>query len=159
VKKAVALRFVVQEHHASRLHYDFRLEKDGVLRSWAIPKGPSLDPSQKRLAMEVGDHALEHADYEGIIPEGGYGAGAVVIWDKGTYAPLAWSESALEFTLRGRKLKGTYALVRFKRAGENDWLLIKKKDEHAVPGWKLVPALTAKKKAALKVKKPPSQAS
>jgi bifunctional non-homologous end joining protein LigD len=118
-----------------------------------------MDPSQKRLAIAVDDHVLEHADYEGIIPDGGYGAGAVVIWDKGAYEPHAWSDSAIEFTLHGRKLKGTFALVRFKRAGENEWLLIKKKDEHAVPDWKLVPALTAKKKAVLKVKKPPCQTS
>jgi bifunctional non-homologous end joining protein LigD len=155
----MSLRFVVQEHHSSRLHYDFRLEREGVLCSWAIPKGPSMDPAVKRLAMAVGDHVLEHADYEGIVAEGGYGAGPVVIWDAGTYEPREWSDRVIEFSLHGGKLKGGFALVRLARGKETEWLLIKKKDEHAVAGWKIETALTPEKRASLKVKTPPSETS
>src|ERR1035437_808555 len=130
------LRFVVQKHRASRLHYDFRLELDGVLKSWAIPKGPSLDPGDKRLAMMVDDHPLDYRNFEGVLPEG-YGAGTVMIWNEGTFVALnqpgrAESEEAFRaglergqftFILAGRKLKGEFALVRFRRAGEKTWLL------------------------------------
>ena len=152
-------RFVVQEHHASRLHYDFRLEKDGVLVSWAIPKGPSMNPSEKRLAIQVEDHDLEYADYEGIIPKGGYGAGAVVTWDKGSYELVEWEDEAIHFSLDGERLAGVFALVKLKRGKGNEWLLIKKKDEHARTGWKIARALTPEKKATLEEKAPPCTAS
>jgi bifunctional non-homologous end joining protein LigD len=139
--------FVVQEHHASRLHYDFRLEADGVLKSWAIPRRPSLDPAQKRLAVHVEDHPLDYADFAGTIPEGEYGAGEVEIWDRGTYDnllaekphPQTVSEGIeagrLEFTLHGSRLQGDFALIRMngKRGGKDNWLLIKKKDAFAHP--------------------------
>ena len=138
--------FVIQEHHASRLHYDFRLEADGVLKSWAVPREPSLDPSQKRLAVHVEDHPLAYASFEGTIPRGQYGAGTVEIWDHGTYdnlladkpTPRTVSEGIeagrLEFVLHGEKLRGRYALIRMKggRFGDGkNWLLIKMKDEFA----------------------------
>ena len=111
--------FVVQKHTASRLHYDFRLELDGVLKSWAIPKGPSLDPADKRLAMQTEDHPLEYGGFEGIIPEGEYGAGTVLVWDRGTWEPLDEGRPHLErgtlsFRLRGEKLRGRWALVRIR---------------------------------------------
>jgi bifunctional non-homologous end joining protein LigD len=130
------LRFVVQKHWASHLHYDFRLEVDGVLKSWALPKGPSLDPKQRRLAIRVEDHPYAYGRFEGTIPEGHYGAGEVVVWDRGTYrsskggseaVAAGLRKGALSIVLRGRKLRGTYALVRLKRPRQ--WLLIKKKDE------------------------------
>ncbi len=139
--------FVVQKHQARALHYDFRLEVDGVLKSWAIPKGPSPDPSVKRLAMPTEDHPMEYADFEGTIPEGEYGAGAVIVWDRGIYwnlraakgekegrATMAESleEGVAELWLEGEKLEGGYALVRTK--GGNRWLLIKMKDTKAAPG-------------------------
>lgn len=126
-KSGKTLHFVVQKHAASHLHYDFRLEMDGVLKSWAIPKGPSLNPEEKRLAIQVEDHPYSYKDFEGIIPEG-YGAGAVIIWDEGTYTLDESSEKALIITLHGKKLKGTFSLVHFK---EKNWLLIKKKDKYA----------------------------
>jgi bifunctional non-homologous end joining protein LigD len=139
--------FVVQEHHASRLHFDFRLEADGVLKSWAIPKGPSMDPSQKRLAVQVEDHPLAYADFEGTIPEGQYGAGTVSIWDRGTYDNLLADKPVrqtlaegidagrLEFGLHGKKLQGRFAMIRMagKRRTRDQWLLIKMKDEAARP--------------------------
>jgi bifunctional non-homologous end joining protein LigD len=133
------LRFVVQKHAASHLHYDFRLELDGVLKSWAIPKGPSLNPQEKRLAMMVEDHPYDYKDFEGIIPEG-YGAGVVLIWDRGTYTVpegnteeemrKGLAEGKVHIVLEGKKLKGEFSLVRFK-GKEKEWLLIKKKDRFA----------------------------
>jgi bifunctional non-homologous end joining protein LigD len=143
VRKAAAkeLSFVVQKHQASHLHYDFRLEWDGVLRSWAVPKGPSLDPSVKRLAMEVEDHPLEYGGFEGSIPEGEYGGGTVMVWDRGTWAPEPETPSVgdalrrgeLKFTLKGSKLKGSWVLVRTSRDGKPKWLLIKHRDRYASP--------------------------
>lgn len=139
------LIFVIQRHAASRLHYDFRLEMDGVLKSWAVPKGPSLDPKDKRLAMMVEDHPYDYKDFEGNIPEGNYGAGQVEIWDSGTYEPLdnhsklsdenellkELHAGSLKFILHGKKLKGEFALVKMKNTEENSWLLIKHKDDFA----------------------------
>ena len=145
--KRGALKFVVQKHAASRLHYDFRLEMRGVLKSWAVPKGPSLNPEDKRLAMMVEDHPYDYRDFEGIIPEGNYGAGTVIVWDEGTYEALGhedepvkqqekallaeWHKGDLKIVLHGKKLKGAFALVQMKGRGENAWLLIKKKDDHS----------------------------
>ena len=141
------LQFVVQKHDASHLHYDFRLEMDGVLKSWAIPKGPSLNPADKRLAMQVEDHPFDYKNFEGIIPAGNYGAGTVMIWDEGTYEPLEETndtkaaqqkvllrelrDGSLKFRLNGKKLKGEFALVRTEGRGENSWLLIKHRDQYA----------------------------
>jgi DNA ligase D-like protein (predicted ligase)/DNA ligase D-like protein (predicted polymerase)/DNA ligase D-like protein (predicted 3'-phosphoesterase) len=136
--------FVIHEHHASVLHFDLRLEIDGVLKSWSVPKGPTLDPSIKRLAVEVEDHPLNYASFNGTIPEGQYGAGRSLIWDEGRLEinepdPLrAWEEGHLSFTLTGKKLHGNFALVRMKgRKGKPQWLLMKKADEAAEPGWQL----------------------
>jgi bifunctional non-homologous end joining protein LigD len=140
------LRFVVQMHRATRLHYDFRLEADGVLKSWAIPKGPTFDTSEKRLAMHVEDHPLEYREFEGIIPKGNYGAGEVIVWDAGTYRLLEGDDTtaqiakgSLKFELFGEKLHGGFALVKIKaRDGEeNAWLLIKERDESVDPAWKI----------------------
>ena len=151
-------RFVVQKHDATRLHYDFRLEMEGVLKSWAVPKGPSLDPADKRLAMQVEDHPVSYFDFEGIIPENNYGAGTVMVWDVGTWQPLSpnavqgkyvpgtdaeaaamLAKGDLKFRLDGKKLKGDFALVKMKgrRPGSkgNEWLLIKKQDKHVVEGY------------------------
>lgn len=130
--------FVIHEHHASHLHYDFRLEVDGVLKSWAIPKGPSLNPSEKRLAVAVEDHSIEYGSFEGVIPEGQYGAGRVVIWDRGIYKLLSGSieEGKIEFILSGKKLEGVFILLRLK-GKEKEWLLIKKKDEYADPKFRI----------------------
>jgi bifunctional non-homologous end joining protein LigD len=131
-------RFVVHEHDASRLHYDFRLEMDGVLRSWAVPKGPSMDPSEKRLAVQMEDHPLEYIDFEGTIPEGEYGAGTVGVWDHGTYTPLLEKAEEIKFSLNGEKLQGSFVLVKLKKGKKgNEWLLIKHKDKYAQPGWRL----------------------
>jgi bifunctional non-homologous end joining protein LigD len=140
------LRFVIQKHDASRLHYDFRLELGGVLKSWAVPKGPSMNPADKRLAMMVEDHPFDYRDFEGIIPEGNYGAGTVIIWDEGTYEPVeevegkkeqekflskALDKGSVKIRMHGEKLKGEFALVRTRGRGENSWLLIKHRDEFA----------------------------
>lgn len=134
-----ALSFVVQKHWASRLHYDFRLELDGVLKSWAVPKGPSYDPQVKRMAIEVEDHPLAYGGFEGTIPEGEYGAGEVIVWDRGSWHPLddphaGYAKGHLSFELRGHKLRGKWALVRMKPKGrQTAWLLIKEKDDYARP--------------------------
>src|SRR6266404_3787705 len=135
-------RFVIQKHAASRLHYGLRLELDGVFKSWAVTKGPSLDPHDKRLAVEVEDHPLEYGDFEGTIPEGQYGGGTVMIWDRGYWTPEgnespeeALKKGTLKFRLDGEKLHGSWALVRMKRdrngGKRNNWLLIKHRDEFA----------------------------
>lgn len=153
-KRKQELRFVVQRHAASRLHYDFRLEMDGVLKSWAVPKGPSLNPADKRLAMMVEDHPYDYRTFEGTIPEGNYGAGEVEIWDEGTYEALnkdagkksgtaagrdenillkELKQGSVKFILHGKKLKGEFALVKMKTEDTgNAWLLIKHKDANAV---------------------------
>jgi len=157
VEKQSRHRFVVQRHAATRLHYDFRLEMEGVLKSWAVPKGPSLDPADKRLAMQVEDHPVSYYDFEGTIPQGNYGGGTVMVWDAGTWEPLSpvpvngeyvpgtekeaaamLAKGDLKFRLKGKRLVGDFALVHIKgRAGSkgNEWLLIKKKDDHVVPGF------------------------
>jgi len=145
-KSKTKLMFVIQKHDASRLHYDFRLEMDGVLKSWAVPKGPSTDPKTKRLAMMVEDHPFDYRNFEGIIPEGEYGGGTVIVWDEGTYEPIdeikgkkaqekhllkQLKDGSLKIKLHGEKLKGEFALVKTNGMGENGWLLIKHKDEFA----------------------------
>ncbi len=158
VEKKSKHRFVVQCHRATRLHYDFRLEMEGVLKSWAVPKGPSLDPTDKRLAMQVEDHPVSYFDFEGTIPEGNYGAGTVMVWEVGTWEPLSpvavngeyvpgtdkdaaamLAKGDLKFRLKGKRLNGDFALVHIKgrRPGSkgNEWLLIKKKDAHVVAGF------------------------
>ncbi len=142
-RAGAGLSFVIQKHAARRLHYDFRLELDGVLKSWAVPKGPSLDPAEKRLAVHVEDHPLDYGAFEGVIPEGEYGGGTVLLWDRGTWTPAdpdpeaAYRRGSLKFTLDGEKLHGKWALVRMggKAAGERreNWLLIKERDEQAEP--------------------------
>jgi bifunctional non-homologous end joining protein LigD len=136
------LQFCVQRHHATHLHYDLRLEVDGVLKSWAVPKGPTLDPAHKRLAMMVEDHPIEYGSFEGVIPKGNYGAGSVMLWDRGTYQLLGQipveeqlAKGDFKFHLYGEKLRGDFALVRTKRGKGNEWLLLKKKDSFAQPGW------------------------
>ncbi len=119
-------RFVVQEHHARRLHWDFRLEMDGVLKSWAVPKGIPLEKGVKRLAVEVEDHPLEYIHFEGEIPEGNYGAGKVTIWDQGHYSLIEITNKKIEFVLLGSKLQGSYVLINTK---ENQWLMIKTFEE------------------------------
>jgi bifunctional non-homologous end joining protein LigD len=161
-------RFVVHEHYASRLHFDFRLELGGVLKSWAVPKGPSMNPAEKRLAVMVDDHPLDYGAFEGIIPEGHYGAGPVVIWDAGSYELLegdaagsALGRGSLKFTLKGRRLRGGFTLVKLKgpRATGKEWLLIKKADAFADPAFRLVSALTPAKRRALKELVPSCQTS
>jgi len=160
VEKAGGNRFVVQKHDATRLHYDFRLEMEGVLKSWAVPKGPSLDPADKRLAMQVEDHPVSYFDFEGNIPEGNYGAGSVMVWDVGTWQPLSpvqkdgkylpgteaeaaamLAKGDLKFRLNGQRLKGDFALVKMKgrRPGSkgNEWLLIKKHDQYVEEGYEI----------------------
>jgi bifunctional non-homologous end joining protein LigD len=162
-----ALRFVVHEHKAKRLHYDFRLEIGGVLKSWAVPKGPSLNPADKRLAVMVPDHPLEYIDFEGIIPDGRYGAGPVVVWDAGEFIPIdthdpenSLKAGKLSFELRGKKLKGAFALAQMKglpRATGKEWLLMKKKDSHARDVYTLKTELTPAKLKTLKERVPPCE--
>ena len=158
LEKKSGHRFVVQKHRASRLHYDFRLEMEGVLKSWAVPKGPSLDPADKRLAMQVEDHPVSYFDFEGTIPEGNYGAGTVQVWDIGTWEPLSpqpvngkflpgtdaeasamLKKGDFKIRLHGKRLKGDFALIhmRSRRAGSKgtEWLLIKKHDDAVVEGY------------------------
>jgi bifunctional non-homologous end joining protein LigD len=120
------MRFVVHEHFASRHHYDFRLEMDGVAKSWAVPKDLPKKKGEKRLAIQVEDHELDYIDFEGTIPEGNYGAGEVKIWDIGEYELLKRTESEIKIELKGEKLKGTYILLRFHKGGENAWLIFLK---------------------------------
>src|SRR5580693_3106811 len=142
VERKSGHRFVVQKHSATRLHYDFRLAVDGVLKSWAVPKGPSLDPSDKRLAVETEDHPLEYANFEGIIPEGQYGAGTVMVWDRGRFgvegslpASLQLERGEIKFNLQGEKLRGSFVIVRKRSERGNEWLMIKHRDEAADSAW------------------------
>ena len=138
-RSSSAQRFVIQKHDASSLHYDFRLEVDGTLRSWAVPKGPSTDPREKRLAVEVEDHPLDYIDFEGVIGEGNYGSGGVIVWDAGTYRNLDEQSSMSEqldaghtkFWLEGEKLTGGYTLQRTRVGEKPQWLLLKRRDEAA----------------------------
>jgi bifunctional non-homologous end joining protein LigD len=142
-QRSGSLLYLIQKHQATNLHYDFRLEWNGVLLSWAVPKGPSLDPSVKRLAMQTEDHPLEYGNFEGVIPAGEYGGGIVMLWDKGTWTPdvldvsAALREGDLKFSLHGRKLKGSWVLVRTRGFGRSPsrsaWLLIKHRDQYASP--------------------------
>ena len=145
-RTATRLAYVIQRHEATRLHFDLRLELDGVMKSWAVPKGPSLDPAVKRLAIEVEDHPIDYNSFEGTIPAGEYGGGTVMLWDRGTYTyagdsdePLAalrdgYRKGDFKFELRGKRLRGSWVLVRTRRSGrKNQWLLIKHRDERADP--------------------------
>jgi bifunctional non-homologous end joining protein LigD len=149
-RAADSLRFVIQKHAATHLHFDLRLELDGVMKSWAVPKGPSFDPTVKRLAMEVEDHPIEYNTFEGTIPKGQYGGGTVMIWDRGTYAPESGGGAAalragyergdLKFVMDGERMRGSWVLVRTRRddRGRAQWLLIKHRDEHAREGSDIV---------------------
>jgi bifunctional non-homologous end joining protein LigD len=148
-KRSSRLAYVIQKHAASRLHYDLRLELDGVMKSWAVPKGPSLDPSVKRLAIQVEDHPIEYNEFEGRIPEGEYGGGTVMVWDRGTYTAAGdaddpeealregYRKGDFKFVLRGKRLKGSWVLVRTRgwgdRSRQGQWLLIKHRDDTADP--------------------------
>lgn len=150
-KQSGKLRFVIHEHHATRLHFDFRLEADGVLKSWAVPKGPSMNPNDKHLAVMVEDHPLEYGTFEGAIPEGQYGAGEVRIWDQGTYEEIGEplidqiEHGKITIVMHGKKLKGEFHMVRIKGrdddAGKENWLLFKHRDEYADESWTLKPLL------------------
>jgi bifunctional non-homologous end joining protein LigD len=162
-----SLRFVVHEHKAARHHFDFRLEIGAMLKSWAIPKGPSMNPADKRLAIMVPDHVLEYIDFEGTIPEGNYGSGPVVVWDTGAFVPLETDDpeatlktGKLSFELKGKKLKGAFTLAQMKglpKGTGKEWLLIKKKDSHALPYFAIKTELTPARLAKLKEKVPPCE--
>jgi len=149
-RSARALKFVIQKHAASHLHFDFRLELDGVMKSWAIPKGPSYDPGTRRLAMEVEDHPIEYNTFEGTIPKGEYGGGTVMLWDRGTYEPEGgggvealregYERGDLKLVLHGKRLDGGWVLVRMRRGedGRAQWLLIKHRDDRADPDYDVV---------------------
>ena len=159
------MKFVVHEHHSTRLHYDFRLEIAGVLKSWAIPKGPSMNPSDKRLAVMVEDHPLEYGNFEGIIPQGHYGAGSVLIWDTGEFESegdpeVALRQGKLRFTLNGKKLKGGFSLVLMRGRGTGkEWLLIKAQDAFVQRDWAIKEELTPARKKKLIEKIPPCETS
>ncbi len=148
--------FVVHEHHSKKLHYDFRLEMGGVLKSWAVPKGPSMSYGDKRLAIMVDDHPLDYGTFEGIIPEGYYGAGPVLIWDSGEYELIGndMLKGHIEFSLKGKKLQGVFVLTRLK-GKEKKWLLIKKKDAYAHSFYIIEPELTDGRLRSLREKVPP----
>jgi len=155
--RSIRRRFVVQEHEARQLHYDFRLEMGGILKSWAIPKGPSMNPKERRLAILVDDHSLEHFDFEGVIPDGQYGAGTVAIWDHGEYRlvegenPLdAIKDGKIVMELQGSILKGIFSMVKMRGRGENNWLLIKRHDEYSQTQWNLTRALTKERRGRIK---------
>ena len=149
-----ALQFVIQKHAASSLHFDFRLELDGVMKSWAVPKGPSVDPAVKRLAIEVEDHPIEYNTFEGTIPEGEYGGGTVMLWDRGTYTAAdtsndpvdelrsGYESGELAFVLEGERLHGSWALIRTRRGAHTQWLLVKRRDDDARPGSDVVAEYT-----------------
>ena len=148
-RRTKALRFVIQKHAASHLHFDWRLELDGVMKSWAVPKGPSIVPRVRRLAMEVEDHPIAYNTFEGTIPEGEYGGGTVMLWDRGTYEATdgggvqslrdGYAKGKLDVTLHGERLRGAFTMVRTRGEGERaQWLLIKRTDEHASSGKQLV---------------------
>jgi len=159
------MKFVVHEHHASRLHYDFRLEVAGVLKSWAIPKGPSMNPAEKRLAVRVEDHPLDYGDFEGVIPQGHYGAGPVLIWDSGEVQPEGDLEANLKngklrFSLQGKKLKGGFSLTLMKGRGTGkEWLFIKKRDSFARDDWTVKEDLTPARNKKLVERIPPCETS
>ena len=159
------MKFVVHEHHSTRLHYDFRLEIGGVLKSWAIPRGPSMNPADKRLAVMVEDHPLDYGSFEGIIPKGHYGAGAVLIWDSGEFQleedpETALKKGRLSFSLDGKKLKGSFSLMLMKGRGTGkEWLLIKKRDSFARNEWEVKEDLTPAKKKKLIEKISPCETS
>jgi bifunctional non-homologous end joining protein LigD len=152
-KTAKDLRFVIQKHAASHLHFDFRLELDGVMKSWAVPKGPSYDPAHKRLAMQVEDHPIEYNEFEGTIPKGQYGGGTVMIWDRGTYEAESgdgveavregYKRGDLKITMHGERMQGSWVLVRTRRdpRGRAQWLLIKHRDHLAMAGADIVAAM------------------
>jgi DNA ligase D-like protein (predicted 3'-phosphoesterase) len=129
-KPSEALRFVIQEHHARNLHYDLRLEREGVLKSWAIPKEPPRTSGIKRLAVETEDHPVGYGEFEGEIPQGEYGAGTVAIWDRGSYLPLEWEDTSIVLQVKAKKLKGTFCLIKLKPtdADDKNWLFFRKKD-------------------------------
>jgi bifunctional non-homologous end joining protein LigD len=160
----VNLHFVVQEHHARQLHYDFRLEMGGVLKSWALPKGPSLNPADKRLAVMVKDHPVAYLSFEGVIPADHPGAGSVIVWDVGEYRlvegndPIeALRSGKIVMGLEGRILKGGFTLVKMKGRGDKNWLLIKTRDEYSRTEWTLQQALTERKARGLQEKVPPCE--
>jgi bifunctional non-homologous end joining protein LigD len=159
------MKFIVHEHHSTRLHYDFRLEIGGALKSWAVPKGPSMNPTEKRLAVMVEDHPLEYGEFEGIIPQGYYGAGAVLIWDSGEFQSegdpeMGLKNGKLSFILEGKKLRGGFSLALMKGRGTGkEWLLIKKKDSFAKGDWVIKEDLTPTKKKKLIEKIPPCETS